>query len=392
MLSAPPVRWLTAQEATARLKVSRQTLYSYVGRHHVAVTAAPDDPRRSLYDAADVHRLAERDRMGRSRRAIAASTIRYGEPILASAITRIEDGSFSYRGQDAIALAASATLEDVAALLWQQDSLPQSHSKAVWPRASGATGAAGNCIAALAELAMAGRWAGITKNILPDAIRILDQVAWAAAGLPGSVVRRSGVPMHTRLAAAWGRGPKAADLIRRALVLVADHELNAATYAARVVASTGAPVGACVLAGLGALAGPRHGGATDEIRALLADPAVIADPESAVTARWARDERVPGFGHALYPHGDPRAVALLSRLPPRGHAHRLIETTQRMAGVAPRIEFALVLLERQLRLPPGAAFALFATGRTVGWIAHVMEQWQAGTLIRPRALPGAYAV
>jgi citrate synthase len=184
MLSAPPVRWLTAQEATARLKVSRQTLYSYVGRHHVAVTAAPDDPRRSLYDAADVHRLAERDRMGRSRRAIAASTIRYGEPILASAITRIEDGSFKYRGQDAIALASSATLEDVAALLWQEDSLPQSHSKAVWPRASGATGAAGNCIAALAELAMAGRWAGTTKSVLPDAIRILDQVAWALQVCP----------------------------------------------------------------------------------------------------------------------------------------------------------------------------------------------------------------
>jgi citrate synthase len=130
--------------------------------------------------------------------------------------------------------------------------------------------------------------------------------------------------MHARLAAVWARGPKAADLIRRALVLVADHELNAA-YAARVVASTGAPIGACVLAGLGALAGPRHGGATDEIRALLADPSVIADPENAVAARWARGERVPGFGRALYPHGDPRAVALLARLPPRRHAHRLVQ-------------------------------------------------------------------
>ena len=69
--------------------------------------------------------------------------------------------------------------------------------------------------------------------------------------------------MHERLASAWGVGPKAADLIRRALVLTADHELNVSTYAARVVASTRAPLGACVLAGLAALVGPLHGG-TDQ--------------------------------------------------------------------------------------------------------------------------------
>jgi citrate synthase len=384
--AAPPARWLTAEEATSRLGVSRQTLYAYVSRNRIGMTAAPDDPRRSLYDAADVRRLAERNRGGRSRRAVAASTISWGEPILVSAITRIEGGRLEYRGQDAIALAETATLEDVAALLWQVEALPPARSPRGWPRAQSAAGVAERCIAAMADLAMAGQWTGRVDSVLPGAVRILDRMAWAAVGLPGAVVQASAQPLHERMASAWGVGPKAADLIRRALVLTADHELNSSTYAARVVASTRAPLGACVLAGLAALVGPLHGGMTNEIRHLLADPAVIADPSAAIAVRLARGERIPAFGQPLYPDGDPRAAALLSRLgaPPR--AQRLIEAMQVMTGIAPNIDCALFILEERLRLPAGAAFAVFAVGRTVGWIAHALEQWRDGTLIRPRAV------
>jgi citrate synthase len=77
---------------------------------------------------------------------------------------------------------------------------------------------------------------------------------------------------------------------------------------------------------------------------------------------------------------------LLSRLTPRSHGQHVIETMQAMTGVAPNIDFALLVLEKRLRLPAGAAFALFAVGRTVGWIAHALEQWRDGTLIRPRAV------
>jgi citrate synthase len=391
--AAPPARWLTAEEATTSLGVSRQTLYAYVSRNRIGVTGAPDDPRRSLYDAADVRRLAERNRNGRSRRAVAASTISWGEPILVSAITRIEGGRLEYRGHDAIVLSATATLEDVAALLWQVESLPRSRSVAGWPRARGAAGVAEQCIAAMADLAMAGRWAGRVDSVLPDAMRILDRMSWAAAGLPGSAARLSSLPLHERLASAWGAGPKAADLIRRALVLTADHELNASTYATRIVASTRAPLGACVLAGLAALVGPLHGGMTNEIRHLLADPFVAADPSSAIADRLARGERIPAFGHPLYPGGDPRAAALLSRMQAPPGARRLIEAMQALTGIAPNIDCALLVLEQRLRLPTGAAFAIFAAGRTVGWIAHALEQWRDGTLIRPRAVyPGTTPV
>ena len=381
-----PNRWLTADQAIAKLGISRQTLYAYVSRNRIGAVAAPDDPRRSLYDAADVRRLAERNRSGRSRHAVAASTISWGEPILVSAITRIEGGRLEYRGQDAISLSETATLEDIAALLWQVDALPPRRPGRAWPLARAASGVAESCIAAMADLVMAGRWSGRVQSVLPDAVRILDCMAWAACGATGSSALPSSLPLHERLAAVWGVGPKAADMIRRALVLTADHELNVSTYAARVVASTRAPLGACVLAGLTALIGPLHGGATDEVRALLADPSMLADPEGAVAVRLARGEHIPAFGHKLYPNGDPRAAALLPSLPARSQAQRLINAMQEMTGIAPNIDFALLMLEQRLRLPTGAAFALFAVGRTVGWIAHALEQWRDGTLIRPRAV------
>jgi citrate synthase len=388
-IGPPPDRWLTAEEATVRLGISRQTLYAYVSRGRIGVVAAQDDPRRSLYDAADVERLAERNRRGRSRHAVAASTISWGEPILISAITRIAGGRLEYRGQDAIALATTATLEEVAALLWQVDALPRPRSGRAakpWPRARAATGVAGRCITAAADIAMLGRWTGKVESVLPDAIRILDRIAWAASGAAGAARPPSTLPLHERLAAVWGVGPKAAEQIRRALVLTADHELNASTYAARVVASTRAPLGACVVAGLAALVGPLHGGMTNEVRALLADPAVVEDPEGVIAARLARGERIPGFGQPLYPDGDPRAAALLPRLAARSHARRMIVAMQSMTGLAPNIDFALLMVEKRLRLPTGAAFAMFAVGRTVGWIAHSLEQWRDGKLIRPRAI------
>ena len=270
-----------------------------------------------------MRRLAERNRQRRSRRAVAASTISWGEPILASAITRIEGGRLEYRGHDAIALSATATLEDVAALLWQVDALPQRRSGAAgkaWPRARASPARP----SAASRRWRTWQWRAAGRDRVEACCRTPSASSIASPGrrraASGTAVQASSLPLHERLASAWGVGPKAADLIRRALVLTADHELNVSTYAARVVASTRAPLGACILAGLAALVGPLHGGMTNEVRAMLADPSVAADPEGAIAIRLARGERIPGFGHPLYPDGDPRAAALLRRLPPSPHA------------------------------------------------------------------------
>jgi citrate synthase len=388
-VATPPARWLTAEEATDRLGVSRQTLYSYVSRSRIGTVAAPNDPRRTLYDAADIERLTKRKRCGRSRSAVAASTISYGEPVLNTAITHIAGDRLEYRGHSAVVLSDYATLEDVAAILWQLDNLPPTTAAGSWPAIHSTAGKVEDCIAAIARLAMLGPWTEQTDRVIPDALRILDQMAWVAAGLPDTAPLPSRQPMHARLAETWGAGPRAADMIRRVLVLMADHELNPSTYATRVAASVHAPLGACVLAGLATLVGPLHGGVTGQVGKFLADPHVVSDPAEAVAAKIASGGRVPGFGQPLYPYGDPRAAALLSQMPPQGQALRLTEAMRTMTGVAPNIDFALVVLERQLPLPQGAAFALTAVARTVGWIAHALEQWKNGGVIRPR---GQYAI
>jgi citrate synthase len=370
--------WLEVGDALARLGIARQTLYAYVSRGLIRSRPADDDPRRSVYDRLAVETLVARRRRGRSRDAIAASTIDWGEPVLVSRITRINAGRLAYRGHDAVALSQSATLEDVAALLWETPSLPQIASPRHAPP-KGATPMA-RCLAAIAQLAAPATFDRGRRALLSDATRLLASMAAAVAGM------HKGRPAHITLADAWHADARGADAVRRALVLCADHELNASTFAVRVAASTGASLPACLLAGLATLSGPLHGGVTNRLRAMLAEPGLRRDPARAVAARLERGEEIPGFGQRLYPNGDPRAAALFAALPPGRTWRRLVTAVEEQTGRKPNIDAALVMLEDVLHLPVGAAFALFAVGRTTGWIAHAMEQHQDGRLIRPRAV------
>jgi citrate synthase len=181
-----------------------------------------------------------------------------------------------------------------------------------------------------------------------------------------------------------GPGGAGADLIRRMLVLVADHEFNASAFAARVAASTGASLAASALAGLSTLSGPRHGTAGEAVRALAREAAQLG-PGPAIAARLAHDRALPGFGHLLYPDGDPRAAALLERFKPPPALADLQQRAAEVAGQAPNIDFALIAACEALGLPEDAPFGLFAVARCAGWIAHAIEQGQSDRLIRPRA-------
>ena len=171
-------------------------------------------------------------------------------------------------------------------------------------------------------------------------------------------------------------------MVRRALVVLADHELNASTFAARVAASTGASIAACLLAGLATLSGPRHGGAADAVAALV-DDAARRGPSAALADARTRDA-LPGFGHPLYPAGDPRAAALLAHAPLDDALAELRDAAAAL-GERPNVDFALLALVRAHGLPADAPLRLFALGRSVGWAAHAMEQAATGQLIRPRA-------
>ena len=374
------IDWIAAEDARGRLGVRAQTLYAYVSRGRVQVRPDPSDSRRSLYRAADIAALTERKSRSRKVSDVAAGAISWGEPVLASAITTVAGGRLFYRGRDAIRLAETETLESVARLLRGGHGAALKRTERPPPPAAAE-------MRARAFLALAARAAvdSPARGRAPlalavEAATLLDVLTDAVAGAVG------GGAIHNRLALAWGLGPggPGADVVRRILVLVADHELNASAFAARVAASTGASLAASALAGLATLSGPRHGGATQAVRA-FADEAAQLGPREAISRRLVDDRALPGFGHPLYVDGDPRAAALQARfsLPP--DLHRLEAAVGAIAGLAPNIDFALIAACEALRLPRDAPFALFAVARCAGWIAHAIEQVQADTLIRPRA-------
>jgi citrate synthase len=372
--------WIAAEDARERLGVRPQTLYAYVSRGRVQTRPDPRDPRRSLYRAADIAALAQKKSRSRKVSDVAAGAIAWGEPVLASEITTVAGGRLFYRGRDAILLAETETLESVARLLRgghgaalkRTDRPPPPDHADMRTRAYLALALrAGSDPPARGRNALA---------LAVEAATLLDVLTDAVAGYVG------GGAIHNRLALAWGLGPggPGADLIRRILVLVADHELNASAFAARVAASTGASLAASALAGLATLSGPRHGGATAAVRTFAAE-AVRLGPRLAIENRLVEDRALPGFGHPLYPDDDPRAAALLARFEAPPDLAALREAVQAVTGLAPNVDFALMAACEGLRLPADAPFALFSVARCAGWIAHAIEQGATGALIRPRA-------
>jgi citrate synthase len=238
---------------------------------------------------------------------------------------------------------------------------------------------------------MAAEDVGAFDTSVPVVSRVGQRLVLAlTAALTGNPPR-SGLPIHEQLARAWRLNAVDADLIRRSLVLSADHELNPSTYVARCVASTEATLYAAVLAALCSLSGARHGGHIFRVEAMLADLMEAGNLKANIWERWRRGERLVGFGHPLYPDGDPRAQAILVVLGTgrsKSKSAPFFEIAQlefELSGRAPSIDYALASTARVLGLPLGSAQGIFLLGRSVGWIAHAIEQYAARTIIRPRA-------
>ncbi|NVM77346.1 citrate synthase [Duganella sp. SG902] len=375
--------WMTVAEALDVLNVRPQTLYANVSRGKIRAKPDQDDPRRSLYHRDDVLRMARRANGRRKVEIVSSQAMQYGDPVLASAISTAAGGKLLYRGHDAAALAATASLESVAALLWE--CAPAEIEAALGERAEGAGGHASGAGAPAAGLQALARRAAVDAPSLgraPASLRA--EAAQVLASLVDAMTGRADAgPVSLRLARAW-HAEVHEDLLRRALVLMADHELNASTFATRVTISTGASLAAGVLAGFTTLTGPLHGGAAQEFAQLIAHAQATNADEAVRT--WLESGRpLPAFGHPLYSGGDPRAKALLRQLPKIQPYEALAIAAERQAGELPNIDYALSLLSAHCGLPKEAPFVLFAVGRCVGWLAHALEQVQANRLIRPRA-------
>jgi len=181
--------------------------------------------------------------------------------------------------------------------------------------------------------------------------------------------------------------------VDKLLILMADHELNASTFAARVAASTHADVYSAVTAGLVTLSGPLHGAASDRMEAVLKEMRRPEDVERDIHERTRRGERVPGFGHPFYrAAGDPRARMMFETAWELGGRSRTVATLDAVVRAMeqadrppPNVDVGAVALRAALGMPPGAAAGLFAVGRCAGWVAHILEQYETGHLLRPRA-------
>jgi citrate synthase len=200
------------------------------------------------------------------------------------------------------------------------------------------------------------------------------------------------LPVHLALQSAWApRRREVADVIRAALVLCADHELNISAFAARCAASAGASPYDVVSAAMATLKGYKHGGAGERALAFVRQADTPKNARAAIVERLRQGERVPAFGHQLYPDGDPRAALLLELAKSSGNDaawtpfRNLMRVGSELLSDAPNLDFSLAAITRTYRLPEQAPFLLFALGRTIGWIAHAMEEYASGHLIRPRA-------
>lgn len=382
--------YLTAGEAAAELTVSPATLYAYVSRGLIR-SEPGQTPRSRRYRADDVRAL-------KNRRApmVEAQGLRAADmPALDSAVSTITEDGPIYRGVNAVALSEKATFEQAATLLWDSQA-SDPFARANMPVISSAmrkvleaTNDAAPIDRTVAVLALAAdadprAYNSVAQGRAATGARILRLVVAAMIGTDPSPD-----PLHKQIARAWAPSYKyAEDLIRRTLVLLADHELNASTFTARCAASTGISLYDAVIAGLVALKGPRHGG-VGPLASKLVDVLLAGDYATLIRERVAQGERFPGFGHMVYRNGDPRADSMLSALIRAGVDRTLtIDIPARIkeaTGAFANIDYALAVMRRALNMPTGCETTIFAMSRTAGWIAHASEQLESHKLIRPRA-------
>lgn len=405
---------LTRTQALEVLAVKPATLYTYVSRGLIR-RLATSGRKQSLYYREDVERVRARHDARASQGVVAAAAVRYGEPIVPTSITEITADGPRYRNRSAVELAKSGvSFEATAELLWTG----MLREEAAW-----------HCDPPPPELAKAAQdvAARSANRNLHDVFAMLttltgmslgapeDRVAETAAqllaarqliftltgcfGVLGKSARYRAPRVGETVAEAIARSvevepsPKVVAALDTALTLTADHELNPATFVARIAASSEGDLHSCLAAAISTNAGTRIARGCDRLDTLLRDPARWRDLSHRLAQRGAGpDVAAWGFSHPLYPAGDPRGACLLGVVEgvngTQAHLSRLlrdIQTMNRDYSLTPRFETSLVLLCIALRMPAGTAAGLYTLGRIAGWVAHIAEQRLAGFLIRPRA-------
>jgi citrate synthase len=367
-------RMLSTQEAARRLGVKVPTLYAYVSRG--LLESHPDPSRRgSLFDLNAIEALAVRSRGGRQT-ATRLATVTTGVTQLDQTLGPI------YRGRAATDLAQTHTFEEVAELLWQSDDVGDWTVPDIGPcpltptleRMRWALVLCGATDPLRADL----RPAAVARAARRATAALTDVVGPTPPGEdPGASMAARLTARLTARAAPTTVVPTAA--VNAALVLMADHELATSTMAVRVAASVRADPYDALLAGLATLAGPLHGGASQQAYELL----VLAERDGASRALndvLRERGRLPGFGHAVYKSGDARFDALLTLAEPllrddrRALLHQVIALAAAHNVPLANCDLALAALSWGTGMPPDTGRTIFAVARIAGWAAHYMEE------------------
>jgi citrate synthase len=381
--------FLPATEAAAFLGVAKPTLYAYVSRGLVRSQSGADSRART-YNRLDLEQLRARKGIRNRPQAEVAAALQWGAPLLDSSLTLITNDCLYYRGLNALDLALNRTFWEVASWFWSGDwqirtvpvrpdaRCPEQvvdpfHLQQAWLIERSHTDPLGYQLAMplAAETGASIVWqflAFLTGTENPS----IDRAAWELAG-------------------SWCRqSDRAERLLNAILILTLDHEINVSSFAARVVASAGSNLYEVVNGAMCAFSGSRHGRASERAEQLIRDLATAESASAVIHARLRSGEEMPGFGHPLYPAGDPRARLILRLLAEDfpmefEKIQRKIKDSEGVLRRGANLDLALAVVSRVLSLPAHSGFHLFALGRTAGWIGHAIEQNESGALIRPRA-------
>jgi citrate synthase len=340
-----------------------------------------------------------------------------------SSISSIIDGVLTYRGINIDDLAENATFEEVVYLLWYgklpnrselnqliQDlgtyaQVPAQVLEQIktYPANVNSMAALRSAISSLALYDEEANDMSPEAN-LRKAIKLQAQITTIVAAFARiregkePIAPKSGVSIAENfLYMLTGNNPDkiAINALDKALVLHADHELNASTFAARVTVATLSDIYSGVTSAIGALKGPLHGGANEAVMAMLEEIGSFENAESYINEKLANKEKIMGFGHRVYKNGDPRAKHLQKMSQEMGKitgnmnwynmSIKIEELVTGQKGLKPNVDFYSASVYTSLEIPRDLFTPIFAISRTSGWTAHILEQYENNRLIRPRA-------
>ncbi|NMM53728.1 citrate synthase [Paenibacillus aquistagni] len=340
-----------------------------------------------------------------------------------SSISSIIDGVLTYRGYNIDDLASFATFEEVIYLLWygklpnenelaglkaqigEHAELPSSiiDTLKLFPKDANTMAVLRTAVSALALYDDAANDMSHEANLL-KAIKLQAKTPTIIAAY--SRIREGLEPIapvagqsiaYNFLYMLKGEEPQASavDAMDKALVLHADHELNASTFSSRVTVATLSDIYSGVTSAIGTLKGPLHGGANEAVMVMLEEIGSYDQVDDYIQEKLNNKEKIMGFGHRVYKNGDPRAKHLMKMSEELGKAKgnlelynmsvRIEELVTGQKGLQPNVDFYSASTYTMLEIPRDLFTPIFAISRMSGWTAHILEQYENNRIIRPRA-------